>query len=49
MGKVLDNGKGSRKLETKIDHVVKNLFYFTISEYVFQIKINKKETELYVV
>ena len=49
MGKVLDNGKGSRKLEIKIDHVVKNLFYFTISEYVFQIKIDKKETEFYVV
>ena len=49
MGKVLDNGKGSQKLEIKIDHVVKNLFYFTISQYVFQIKIDKKETELYLV
>ena len=26
---ILDNGKGSRKLEIKIDHVVKNLFYLT--------------------
>ena len=26
-----NNGKGSQKLEIKIDHVIKNLFYFTIS------------------
>ena len=37
---ILDNGKGSRKLETEIDHVVNNLFYFTIFWTCLQNKIH---------
>ena len=42
---ILDNGKGSRKLEIKIDHAVNNLFYFTTFWTCLQNKIDKKETQ----
>ena len=37
---ILDNGKGSRKLEIKIYRVVNNLFYFTFFGACLQNKIN---------